>query len=273
MQNRIHDYLKSNENKLNLLNEYKSDYIKLSTTLRDVVKKTSHNMMVPIGKKAMMHGTLVHTNEVLVLLGDNYFTEQSVYQSRQIIQRRLTHLNEQIKNLSLEIEKYKAMGFNTDNASQIVSQTNDNDTDKKKDDDEFFEIREPYVSDDENENHNTPLIEEVSGTNSNSNSLDDGFKDFLDQLEALEVLEEKKKKLNNDQQKKEKETKSESESKNIEEKKEKKKKNLVDQVFSDIIEHNNNDRSSSSQNNNNNNNNNNNKKKISKFRASRLQKQ
>lgn len=44
---------------------------------------------VPIGSKAFMPGKLVHTNEVLVLLGDNWFAERSAKQACEIIDRRL----------------------------------------------------------------------------------------------------------------------------------------------------------------------------------------
>ena len=36
-----------------------------------------------------MPGQLVHTNEILVLLGDNYFMERSAYQAVEIVSRRL----------------------------------------------------------------------------------------------------------------------------------------------------------------------------------------
>ena len=36
-----------------------------------------------------MPGQLVHTNEILVLLGDNYFVERSAYQAVEIVSRRL----------------------------------------------------------------------------------------------------------------------------------------------------------------------------------------
>lgn len=36
-----------------------------------------------------MPGHLYHTNEVLVLLGDNWFVERSTYQGHDIVERRL----------------------------------------------------------------------------------------------------------------------------------------------------------------------------------------
>jgi hypothetical protein len=43
----------------------------------------------PIGKLAFVPARLEHTNELLVLLGDNYFVERSATQTRGIIERRL----------------------------------------------------------------------------------------------------------------------------------------------------------------------------------------
>lgn len=36
-----------------------------------------------------MPGQLYRTNEVLVLLGDNWFSERTAYQANQIVERRL----------------------------------------------------------------------------------------------------------------------------------------------------------------------------------------
>lgn len=44
---------------------------------------------VPIGKHAFFPGQLVHTNEIMVLLGDNHFIERSVRQADGIADRRL----------------------------------------------------------------------------------------------------------------------------------------------------------------------------------------
>lgn len=44
---------------------------------------------VPFGKLAFMPGKLVHSNEVLVLLGDDYFAWRSAAQAGEIVQRRI----------------------------------------------------------------------------------------------------------------------------------------------------------------------------------------
>ena len=43
---------------------------------------------VPFGSLAFMPGKLVHTNEIMVLLGENWFTERSASQALEIVARR-----------------------------------------------------------------------------------------------------------------------------------------------------------------------------------------
>lgn len=65
------------------------DYEGLKGTLQTLPDKTEHDVMVPIGKHAFFPGQLVHTNEIMVLLGDNYFIERSARQATSIAERRL----------------------------------------------------------------------------------------------------------------------------------------------------------------------------------------
>ena len=46
-------------------------------------------VMVPLTSKAFMRGHLVHTNELLVLLGDNWFMEASAKRAAEVASRRL----------------------------------------------------------------------------------------------------------------------------------------------------------------------------------------
>ena len=45
--------------------------------------------MVPLTSKAFMRGNLVHTNELIVLLGDNWFMEASAKRAAEVASRRL----------------------------------------------------------------------------------------------------------------------------------------------------------------------------------------
>jgi hypothetical protein len=63
-------------------------------------------MKVPFGKLAFMPGKLIHTNEILVLLGDNWFVERSAKQSSEIIDRRLDGIEKHLEKLNGEIKMF-----------------------------------------------------------------------------------------------------------------------------------------------------------------------
>ena len=67
------------------------------------------------GSKAFMLGQLVHTNEILVLLGDNWFAERSAKQAGQICQRRLIKCKDQLDKL--REEKKLVQGWQKGNIS------------------------------------------------------------------------------------------------------------------------------------------------------------
>lgn len=80
--------------------------------------------MVPISKKGFMPGKLIHTNEVLVLLGDNWMIERSAKQSGEMIDRRLAGIEEHIKNLNEEKNKFVEAIKWTDSIIQVAIKIN-----------------------------------------------------------------------------------------------------------------------------------------------------
>jgi len=76
----------------------------LAKRLKTLPDKISHDVMVPLGKLAYVPGRLKHTNEILVLLGENWFAECSAKQSGEIIKRRVAKCEETIKQLEAEIK-------------------------------------------------------------------------------------------------------------------------------------------------------------------------
>ena len=54
-----------------------------------------------------MTGKLIHTNELLVLLGDNWFVEKSAKQACELVDRRLKGVNEFLEKLFLEKKSFK----------------------------------------------------------------------------------------------------------------------------------------------------------------------
>ncbi|KAF9949326.1 uri1, prefoldin-like chaperone [Mortierella alpina] len=86
---------------------YEADYQALKTTLLDLPKEISHPVMVPIGNLAFMPGKLVHTNEVLVMLGDNWFVDRSAVQAAEIVDRRMELVQENITKLKAQEDEIR----------------------------------------------------------------------------------------------------------------------------------------------------------------------
>ncbi|RUS33816.1 hypothetical protein BC938DRAFT_483722 [Jimgerdemannia flammicorona] len=87
---------------------YEKEYDTLRDTLSTLPTETTYDIMVPIGKLAFMSGKMIHTNEILVLLGDNWFAEQSSNQASAIVRRRQQFVKENIKNLEEQLADSRA---------------------------------------------------------------------------------------------------------------------------------------------------------------------
>lgn len=79
-----------------------TDYKNLSDRLLTLPNKITHEVMVPFGPFAFMPGQLVHTNEIMVLLGENWFVERSAKQATQIVKRRIKSTEKQLEDLQLQ---------------------------------------------------------------------------------------------------------------------------------------------------------------------------
>lgn len=96
------NYLASCNQKIENWQKFQNDYYYLKERLRTLPNNLSYEIMVPISKVAFMPGKLVHTNEILVLLGDNWFTERSASQACEIIDRRLSGIRKHLEDLHKE---------------------------------------------------------------------------------------------------------------------------------------------------------------------------
>ena len=83
---------------------HRKEYEKLKTKLETLSDNMEHSVMVPMTSKAMMPASLVHTNEILVLLGDNYFIETSAKKAAAIAERRIKSCDKILDNLQKELE-------------------------------------------------------------------------------------------------------------------------------------------------------------------------
>eukprot|EP00742_Colponemidia_sp_Colp-10_P003926 GILJ01004184.1.p1 GENE.GILJ01004184.1~~GILJ01004184.1.p1 ORF type:complete len:367 (-),score=70.17 GILJ01004184.1:83-1129(-) len=107
-EQRIKEGIDDTKATLATLERYKRDYEVVEKTLRDLPAKVSHTIMVPIGSLAFMPGKLIHTNEITVLLGDNWFAERSASQAADIAVRRIQHVKDQIKSTKTDLTRLTA---------------------------------------------------------------------------------------------------------------------------------------------------------------------
>ncbi|XP_041500827.1 unconventional prefoldin RPB5 interactor 1 isoform X2 [Microtus oregoni] len=104
-----------------------SDYSALQERLRTLPDKLSYDVMVPFGPLAFMPGRLVHTNEVTVLLGDNWFAKCSAKQAIGLVEHRKEHVRKTIddfkkvlKNFESRVEFTEDLQKMSDAAGDIV---------------------------------------------------------------------------------------------------------------------------------------------------------
>ncbi|KAI9561547.1 hypothetical protein GHT06_012506 [Daphnia sinensis] len=90
--------------KVKQLTKFKEDYEALKARLETLPDKVSHEVMVPLGKLAFIPGRVKHTNEILCLLGDNWFVERSAKQAAQMVERRIKGCDETLKKFHGELK-------------------------------------------------------------------------------------------------------------------------------------------------------------------------
>lgn len=84
------------------------DYNALQERLSTLPDKLSYNIMVPFGPFAFMPGKLVHTNEVTVLLGDNWFAKCSAKQAVGLVEHRKEHIRKTIDDLKKVMKNFES---------------------------------------------------------------------------------------------------------------------------------------------------------------------
>ncbi|KAJ1668489.1 uri1, prefoldin-like chaperone [Coemansia sp. RSA 1813] len=89
---------------LTKLKEYKADYRLLQKTLAELPDEIEYQAMVPVGPLAFFPGKIVHTNEILVLLGDNWFVDRSAKQAAEIAKRREDYVDDRIAIVKKELQ-------------------------------------------------------------------------------------------------------------------------------------------------------------------------
>lgn len=148
--------------------------------LDELPKKRERAIMAPIGSVGFLPATIIHTNEVLVGLGDGYFVDTTAYHATEILKRRRTVIEKDIdllhQNESLIIHQ-----------KEFTKQLFDNQNNPRE-----VEIREEYDEAKENELRNkrrsrvtAPRMHTKTVADVNAEAL------MLKRLEELELLEMK----------------------------------------------------------------------------------
>ncbi|EYC28898.1 hypothetical protein Y032_0007g3488 [Ancylostoma ceylanicum] len=76
-----------------------AEYDSLIQKLEELPRKRTHSVMCPVGSVGFLPASIVHTNEVLVGLGDGYFVDTTCYDAVQILQRRKKVVEKNIADL------------------------------------------------------------------------------------------------------------------------------------------------------------------------------
>jgi len=187
LQRQHEQEIDQNKSKAKIWIKHKEEYKTLKTKLSTITDKTQYDVMVPFGgKKAFFEGQLVHTNEIMVLLGENWFVERSAKDASDICQRRLDRCDKMLEDLEKEVKMYKSWQREAEQLGQ---------------DENLLEIREPYNEDEENkwrEKHRDRVKQEKQSLSkqaakpnikNSSNDNDDNFWQRLDELELEEELD------------------------------------------------------------------------------------
>ena len=95
-------YIREVDQQLAKWTQFQTDYQQLNTRLSTLPDRLTYDCMVPFGKLAFIPGRIVHSNELLVLLGENYFVERSCKQAMEIVNRRLENINENLRKHQTE---------------------------------------------------------------------------------------------------------------------------------------------------------------------------
>ncbi|KAF9554473.1 uri1, prefoldin-like chaperone, partial [Lunasporangiospora selenospora] len=142
---------------------------------------------VPVGNLAFMPGKLVHTNEILVMLGDNWFVDRSAVQAAEIVDRRMDLVEENLTKLTAQQEELRSK---SGIAPGLLGGQEYNEEGLP-----IVEITEPYFSDDENEDdkkQSAPAILPFSQKTPEEQAADRAILDRIADLEREDEERERR---------------------------------------------------------------------------------
>ncbi|KAF8794075.1 unconventional prefoldin RPB5 interactor-like [Argiope bruennichi] len=165
--------------------KFKADYEVLKERLETLPDSLSYDVTVPFGINAFTMGKIVHTNEVMVLLGDNWFAEVSAKQAAAIADRRIKQCTKMLADLDKEKEQY----HNWMNYIDEVSANNEGliEIVEKYDDEEEKRWREQHAKNVKAYRQKLARERKNSTGESTASNSDD---EYRQRLESLELTEE-----------------------------------------------------------------------------------
>ncbi|XP_077372750.1 unconventional prefoldin RPB5 interactor 1 isoform X1 [Festucalex cinctus] len=101
------------------------DYEALKERLQTLPDRLSYDIMVPFGPMAFMPGKLVHSNEVTVLLGDNWFAKCSAKQAEKIVDHRMKYVKNELCGLSKTMTNFETKVGMVKDWENIVNEKGD----------------------------------------------------------------------------------------------------------------------------------------------------
>ncbi|KAI7876691.1 hypothetical protein K492DRAFT_210185 [Lichtheimia hyalospora FSU 10163] len=100
----LDDQKKLLETEIDRLKTFQQDHNALEKQLKTLPDKTTRSAMIPIGSLAFMPGKFIHTNEITVYLGSNYYVERSAKQALEILERRKQVVKDNLQLLEEQLE-------------------------------------------------------------------------------------------------------------------------------------------------------------------------
>lgn len=173
--------LQQNEEQTKTWTDNKKKYQKVIEGLQIFPLSVSKSCMVPIGKRAFMKGKLIHTNEIMAYLGEDYFVKYSASQAIELCNRKIKYADEMLKSLEAERNLFEAREI-------FLSEHSFNEKDAKN-------IQEHWTEDELGEwrTHHRQREKEYHQKLTNlkkKENADDNVEDLFKRLDELELEEE-----------------------------------------------------------------------------------
>ncbi|KAM6252819.1 unconventional prefoldin RPB5 interactor 1 [Porphyrio hochstetteri] len=172
-----------------------SDYEALQERLSTLPDKLSYDVMVPFGPLAFMPGKLVHTNEVTVLLGDNWFSKCSAKQAVALVEHRKKHVRKALDDLQKVMKNFESRVEFTEDLQKMSDAAGDFVDIREEIEDDSIETKGKYRT--AHKPHSKPKVSNVfevdfpvNGSDTKSTGRFQSEEELWARLEELERQEE-----------------------------------------------------------------------------------